>query len=176
VHDVNGEAPWRAKAQAVIAIAIGGAGLLAGLILGYMTYHVTTELNSYRAAAPCAAASDATSGSSCRYTGDAMVTANSRQTMLSVQLAFSAIRGRAFTAAFATNNEPASGSVATGSVVTAELWAGRVTRAGGVGTVDDPENQPPAQDLLIGAIVFAFFGILGIVWGIQFARNAWRTS
>ena len=170
------EKPWRAKAQAVIAITIGCMSFIAGLLLGFLDYQLSSRLSAYQAAPACAVASDAAMGSSCQYTGSATVTGSSRQTTISIQLAFASIPGRTFTTAFATENEPTAGSVATGAVVTAKLWDGRVTRVGDVDTVDDPGNRPSPHGLLLGAAVFGCLGILGIVWGIQFARSAWPAA
>jgi hypothetical protein len=166
------EAPWRAKVQAILAITIGSASLIAGIVLGYLHVHNNAELNAYRAASACAAAADALIGESCAYSGAATVTQSSRQTTLSVELVFAGLSGRSFTAHFATDREPEASSASKGANVTARLWSGKVTTFAGVATSDNPAFLP--TDLFLGGVIFAVLGLVGIYWGIGLARNAWR--
>jgi hypothetical protein len=170
----SNEAPWRAKLQAVIVILVGLLAVGAGSVGIYFHFHDNAELDAYRSATPCASAADALSGERCLYSGAATVTGNSRDTTLSVELTFEALSGRAFTARFATDREPAPSTVSTGANVTAELWSGHVTRFEAVRTVDSPENVPDPNDLLIGGVIFVLAGGVVTLWGIQFAQKAWR--
>lgn len=166
------EAPWRAKAQAVIAITIGCASLIAGIVLGSLHVHNNAELKAFRAASACGTAADALTGESCTYSGTATVTGSSRDTTLSVDLAFAGLTGRSFTAHFATDREPDASSASKGANVAAQLWSGKVTTFAGVATSDNPAFLP--TDLFWGGVIFALLGVVGIYWGIGFARNAWR--
>jgi hypothetical protein len=166
------EAPWRAKVQAVIVIIVGCASLLAGIVLGYFHIHDNAELNAYRAAGVCAAASDALAGETCIYTGRATVSASTTTTLLTLNLTFAGISGRSFTADFPTDREPDASSVAQGANVTAELWNGEITKVAGVASTTNPEYLP--TELLIGGFIFGVLGLVAIYWGIGFARKAWR--
>jgi hypothetical protein len=166
------EAPWRAKLQAILAIMIGCAALIAGIVLGYLHLHNNAELNAYRAATACAAAADALTGETCTFSGPATVTRSSRDTTLSVDLAFAALSGHSFTAHFATDREPGPSTTSQGANVTAQLWSGKVTRFADVATSDNPEFLP--TNLAIGGVIFAVVGVVGIYWGIGFARKAWQ--
>ena len=165
------EASWRAKVQAAIVIIVGVVAMVTGVGLVYAQLD-NAELNAYRAAATCAAAADGLSGESCVYSGSATVTGSSRNTSLSLELAFTGLSGHSFKADFSTDREPDASSIAQGANVTAELWSGKVTRFAGVETVANPERMP--ADRLIGGVVFLGAGLVVIYWGIGFARNAWR--
>jgi hypothetical protein len=166
------EAPWRAKVQAVIVIVVGCAGLLAGIVLSYFHIRDNAELNAYRTAAVCAAASDALAGETCIYTGPAMVTGSTTTTLLTLNLTFAGISGRSFKADFPTDRKPDAASVTPGANVTAELWNGEITKVASVASTINPEYLP--TDLLIGGVIFGVLGLVAIYWGIGFARNAWR--
>ena len=165
------EAPSKPWSVGLLAIAVGG--LVAGVLLVYSGLRISADVSAYRSASSCGSASDALTAEQCIYTGPATVTASRRQQKLSVDLLFSSLSGRSFTATFATDREPPPRSLSTGSSVTAQLWNGHVTKFAAVGTVDDPDYF--AMNNLVPGIIFALVSLLAAWWGIGFVRIAWRT-
>jgi hypothetical protein len=154
----------------LLATAVGG--LVAGVLLVYSGLRISADVSAYRSASSCRLASDALTAEQCIYTGPATVTASRRQQKLSVDLVFSGLLGRTFTATFATDREPPPGSLSTGSSVTAQLWNGHVTKFATVGTVYDPDYF--AMNNLVPGIILALVSLLAAWWGIGFVRIAWR--
>jgi len=164
-------APSKPWSVGLLLVAVGG--LVAGLLLVYSGIRNGAAMSAYRSAATCRAPSDALTGEQCIYTGPATVMGSTRQTKLSVDLVFSDLPGRSFTAQFATDREPPQASQSTGSLVTAQLWNSQVTKFADVGTVDDPDYF--ARNNLVPGIIFALVSLLAAWWGIGFVRIAWRT-
>jgi hypothetical protein len=164
-------APSKPWSVGLLGIAV--LGLLLGVGVVYSGIHNGAELSAYQSASTCRSPSDALTGEQCIYTGPATVTGSTRQQKLSVDLEFSGLPGRTFTALFATDREPSQGPPSTGSSVGAELWNSHITKFDGVGTVDDPEYF--AKNTLVPGIIFSLVSLVALWWGIGFVRIAWRT-
>lgn len=169
---ITGEAPWRAKAQAVGTMVVGVAVAGLGLTALYSDFHTRAEVQAYSAASICPAPVDALSGDACRYTGVATVLETSEQSTLSVALSLNAFPDRDFVATFAISDEPAPSSLTRGATAAVEVWNGEVTKYAGVHSLEDPELAP--QNLGPGGWGFsaAGLGVLGL--GIFLATRAWR--
>lgn len=167
-----GEAPWRAKLQAALVLAVGGVGILTGLVLVYFQLHNTAEVNAYRSARPCSAPIQAISGEACKYAGAASVTGASGGDAPAIDVTFSGLRGRTFVAQTSADNLPSRLSMVSGAQVTAELWNGKVTTFAGVKTFDSPDFLP--TDLLPAAGFIAVLGAAVSAWSLTLVRKAWR--
>jgi hypothetical protein len=164
-------APSKPWSVGLLAVAV--AGLATGVLLINSGLRISADVSAYRSASICRSPSDALTAEHCIYTGPATVTGSKRQQKLSVDLVFSGLTGRGFTATFATDREPSGDSLSTGSSVTAALWDGHITKFAAVGTVDDPDYF--AMNNLVPGIIFALVSLLATWWGIGFVRIAWST-
>ena len=79
-------------------------------------------------------------------------------TDLLVDLVFTDLPGKAFTAYFPPEKESSLPPMQQGSVVGAELWLGNVTVVAGAKTLDNPDTLPTS-----GPPVAAFFGLVTLV-------------
>ena len=165
-------APANQKFQAVLMIVVGVLGVAAGVLSVLLSLQQDAQVKAYDAATECASALDALGGDSCIYSGSATVTGSSRQRRLMVDITFSSLPGRRFTAGFATDREPPASVTATESAVTAELWNGRVTRFASVATDRNPDYGP--KNGWIAGLIILLVGLGATAWGAWSARAAWR--
>ena len=167
----SGEAPWRAKLQAALLLLISAAGTAIGAVAVYLDYRYSAELHAYQSADRCSLAASALTTETCRYVGDATVTATSRQSALFVTLSVTGLARHSFVATFPLDREPAASELTDGTTAPAELWDGLITEYAGVKTADNPEFLP--QLAAIGwTLVVVGVGLMG--WGVTLARKAWR--
>jgi hypothetical protein len=167
----TGEAPWRAKLQAGLLLLIAVAGTVMGAVAVYMDYRNSADLRAYQSAGTCSVAADALSSDSCRYMGNATVTATSQQSKLSMTLTVEGLRGHSFVATFPFSREPAASYLADGATAPAELWNGTVTQFAGVKSAENPEFLPK---LALAGWILVVVGLGLIGWGVTLARKAWR--
>jgi hypothetical protein len=165
-------ASWRNKVQAVMVISVAVIGLVIGLVALYFDRHDTAEISAYASSSACAAPADAIGSETCRYAGQATLVSTRQDTRLFAVVTFASTPGRTFSTSWPLNTEPDHSTLSPGAAIAAELWNGKITKLGGVRTVDNPQNVPSGLWELT-----AFFTVLGVpllVIGWQLARKAWR--
>ena len=165
------EAPWRAKAQSAIFLAVGLIGIVAGVFFVYVQIQYRDEQSAFQAAAACSTPETAATSQRCTFTGPATIKATHRSIRIFVDVTFAALPDRTFTTSFATNREPTSEMVRVGVTQTAQLWDGKVTKFAGVGTVDDPEYLVSSVP---EALAFVVAGLVVAIWSSFLVRRAWR--
>ena len=163
---------WRNKLQAGMFMAVGLAGVIAGIALVGFQVHNNSRLSSYRSAALCASATDAVTSTGCRYAGRATVTKRYDPKALSAEIVFEALPVRKFPVKFTAINQPDSTTGAVGASVTAELWDRQVTSFAGSMTADNPNNIPP--DMTFSGVVFGVVGLGVTAFAVMLVRVAWR--
>jgi hypothetical protein len=167
-------ASWRNKLQAVLVIAVAVIGLVTALVALYFDRHDAAEISAYNSASVCVAAADAIGSETCRYEGQASVVSTRRDTRLYVVVAFDSMPGRKFSTSWPTKNEPDIAMLSPDATIEAEVWSGKITKLGGTGTVDNPEDVPMGL-----WEISAFFAVLCLpllFFGVQMARSTWRAQ
>lgn len=153
-------------------IAIAVIDLVTGLVALYFDRHDAAEISAYNSAGECALPADAIGSETCRYEGRANVVSTRRDTRLFAVVAFDSMPGRTFSTSWPTKLEPDIASLTPGAPIGAEVWNGKITKLGGLRTVDSPENVP--MGLWELTAFFTVFGLPLLVFGGLAARSAWR--
>lgn len=164
-------ASWRNKLQALLVIAIAIVGLVTALVLLYIEWHAAAEVSAYKSAGVCAAPAGALGSDACRYEGQATIVSTRRDIRLYAVVAFASIPGRSFTTSWPTQTEPDLALLSPGATVDAEIWNNKITKLGGIRTVDGPEDLP---NLWQASAFLLVTGLPLLVWGGLLARTAWR--
>jgi hypothetical protein len=168
----GGGASWRNRVQAVFTIAIATMALVAALVLLYFDRHDAAEISAYNSASACTAPADAIGSETCRYEGQANVVSTRRETRLYVVVAFDSMPSRTYSTSWSTNNGPNISLLRPGATLDAEVWNGKITKLGGMPTVDSPENVP--MGLWELTVFFMLLGLPLLVFGVLAVRSAWR--
>lgn len=173
--DVNYQlmvAPWRRKVASSSVLVIGILAIAAGMAGIYAEIQSNRDRAAFHAALACEAAQSASKSPRCKFTGPATITGTHRDVRIFIDLTFAALPGRTFTTSFSTKREPPSSVVKVGSTESAQLWDGKVTTFGSVGTADDPDYETQGQ--IPGALVFVVVGLALAIYSAFLVREAWR--
>lgn len=144
---------WFVFATTLAALALSLA------ITGFMVYlsiSYATRTSAYDSAPICSSPREI---AACRYEGSALVQSRRHaNTELLVDLVFTGLPGKTYTAYFPQENESRLPAMQQESNLGAELWHGRVTVVAGARTLDNPDTLPTS-----GPPVAAFFGLVTLV-------------
>jgi hypothetical protein len=154
----------RVRAQGVIVLAFGVA-LLAGAAAATYVSRDDSQLRAYNSAPSCASLDDAIAGKACRYTTTAFVTGSGGGNNANADVYFR-LSGTYFDATVPN----ADVSIAVGSQVPVEIWAGRVTKIAKLTTTANPVNDPRPGTLREIAALLAMLGMGSLLM----ARRLWR--
>ena len=164
-------APWRAKAQAVFALALCSGALIFGAALFVNSFRERSAISAYRAAATCSATA-ALSSDACRFDGEAKVLSTHVEDQLHAMITLDSLPGRTFDVTLRGSAQPPGGPLTVGGSTTATLWNGHITELDGEASLDNPENASPGSDLILGPF-FGLFGLIGLPLSVKLAREAW---
>ena len=164
-------APWRAKAQAVFAVALSTAGLIFGAVLFVNSFRERSAISAYGAAAACSATA-ALSSDGCRFDGQAKVLSTHVEDQLHARITLDSLPGQMFDVTLRGSAQPPGGPLTVGGSTTATLWNGRITELDGEASLDNPDNASPGSDLILGPF-FGLFGLVGLALSVKLTRDAW---
>ena len=162
---------WRAKAQAVFALALFSAGLIFGAVLFVNSFRERSAISAYGAAAACSAAA-ALSSDRCRFDGLAKVLSTHVEDQLHAMISLDSLPDRTFDVTLRGSAQPPGGPLTVGGSATATLWNGRITELDGEASLDNPDNASPGSDLILGPF-FGLFGLIGLAISVRLTREAW---
>lgn len=156
-----------AVALTLVWLVIGG-GLLAASTVALYNSTRNDLLTAYNAAPACATFADAAAGKDCRFTTTGVVVelgGDSETTYVDV-LAY----GQPFEARLPVQDT----SPYVGEGIQVEFWQLKVTRLGGVLTVDHPANDIRPRTLLVIGLFLLPLGLGAATWGVVRARRQMR--